>query len=58
MKIILYKKSGSWYAYKDTKIGQGRDNAREYLKENPSVLKEIEKQVRELIENNADNLES
>jgi len=45
----IIQKSGSWYAYKDNKIGQGRDNAREYLKENPSLLKEIEDQVRNLV---------
>lgn len=42
----LIQKSGAWFSYKDTKIGQGRDNAREYLKQNPDVLLEIEKQVR------------
>lgn len=40
-------KSGAWYAYKDAKIGQGRENTKAYLKENPQVLAEIEKQVRE-----------
>lgn len=34
-------KSGAWYSYKDAKIGQGRENAKAYLKENPEVLKEI-----------------
>lgn len=34
-------KSGAWYSYKDAKIGQGRENAKTYLKENPEVLKEI-----------------
>jgi recombination protein RecA len=45
----IIQKSGSWYSYKDNKIGQGRDNAREYLKENPSILKEVELQVRDLV---------
>lgn len=40
-------KSGSWYAYQDSKIGQGRENAKNYLKENPEVFAEIEQKVRE-----------
>ena len=40
-------KSGAWYAYNDAKIGQGRENAKVYLKENPDVFNEIEQKVRE-----------
>ena len=40
-------KSGAWYAYDDTKIGQGRENAKTYLKENPEIFAEIERKVRE-----------
>lgn len=40
-------KSGAWYAYNDAKIGQGRDNAKNYLKENKAVFAEIEAKVRE-----------
>ncbi|OIQ86420.1 protein RecA [mine drainage metagenome] len=40
-------KSGAWYAYKGEKIGQGKDNAREFLKENPAIATEIENAVRE-----------
>lgn len=40
-------KSGAWYAYEGTKIGQGRENAKNYLKENPDVFAEIDKKVRE-----------
>ncbi len=43
--IIL--KSGSWYSYGDTRIGQGRENAKQYLKDNPETSKEIELKVRE-----------
>ena len=39
-------KSGAWYAYNDVKIGQGRENAKQYLKENPAVFEEVEKKVR------------
>ncbi len=40
-------KSGAWFAYKGEKIGQGRENAKQYLEDNPSVLAEVEKAVRE-----------
>lgn len=40
-------KSGAWYAYNDAKIGQGRENAKLYLRENPLVFAEIEQKVRE-----------
>ncbi len=40
-------KSGAWYAYSGEKIGQGRDNAREFLRENPDLAREIENKVRE-----------
>jgi len=43
----VLEKSGSWYAYKGEKIGQGKDNAREFLKENPDLCVEIENKVRE-----------
>ena len=40
------EKSGAWYAYKGQKIGQGKDNAREFLKENPAIAQEIEDKIR------------
>jgi recombination protein RecA len=43
----IVEKSGAWFAYKGEKIGQGRENAKQYLEENPSVMEEIEAQVRE-----------
>jgi recombination protein RecA len=43
----VLEKSGSWYAYNGEKIGQGKDNAREFLKENPDLAVEIENKVRE-----------
>ena len=43
----VVEKAGAWYAYKGEKIGQGRDNAREFLKENPDLAIEIENKVRE-----------
>ncbi|MGN0465198.1 MAG: recombinase RecA [Lachnospiraceae bacterium] len=43
----VVKKSGAWYAYNDAKIGQGRENSKKYLRENPQVMAEIEQKVRE-----------
>jgi len=45
----LVEKSGAWYAYKGEKIGQGKDNAREYLKSNPDIAAEIENSIREAV---------
>jgi recombination protein RecA len=42
----ILEKSGAWYAYNGEKIGQGKDNAREFLRENPEVAREIENKVR------------
>jgi recombination protein RecA len=45
----LVEKSGAWYAYNGEKIGQGKDNAREYLREHPEIAHEIENKVRAAI---------
>ena len=45
----IVDKSGAWYAYNGEKIGQGKDNAREFLKENPEIALEIENKVRETL---------
>lgn len=42
----IVNKSGAWYAYDGNKIGQGRENAKQYLKDNPEICKEIEGKVR------------
>ncbi|HTL19908.1 MAG TPA: recombinase RecA, partial [Steroidobacteraceae bacterium] len=42
----IVEKSGAWYAYKGSRIGQGKDNARNYLQSNKEVAREIEEQVR------------
>ena len=47
-KCDVVNKSGAWYAYLGEKIGQGRENAKAYLRENPDVMKEIEDQVRKI----------
>ncbi len=45
----IVEKSGSWYSYNGERIGQGKDNTRKWLKENPVVAKEIETRVRDLL---------
>lgn len=45
--IGVVNKSGAWYAYNSEKIGQGRENAKNYLTQNPDVMAEIERKVRE-----------
>ena len=45
--VSIVNKSGAWYAYEGNKIGQGRENAKQYLKDNPAICAEIENKVRE-----------
>ena len=45
--IGIIDKSGAWYAYKGEKIGQGKENAKQFLKDNPKIKEEIENKVRE-----------
>lgn len=45
--LDIIKKGGAWYSYKDSKIGQGRENAKKYLDENPDIRDEVEMAVRE-----------
>ena len=45
----IVDKSGAWFSYKGEKLGQGRENVKELLKNNPELAKEIEVQVREKI---------
>src|SRR5689334_19638818 len=45
----IVEKSGAWYAYKGEKIGQGKDNTREFLKSNPEIATEIESRIREAV---------
>jgi len=48
-KYDIIDKSGAWYSYQGSNIAQGKDNARQYLKENSSVAQTIEQQIRELL---------
>ncbi|PSM53219.1 recombinase [Campylobacter blaseri] len=47
VKLDIVDKSGAWFSYKTTKIGQGRENAKNFLKENPEIAKEIEERIKE-----------
>ena len=50
----VIEKSGSWYSYNSERIGQGKENAKEYLKNNPNIMAEVEKKVREKITKSPD----
>ena len=43
----LVEKAGAWYSYADERIGQGKENARNYLKENPQMAVKLEAELRE-----------
>lgn len=45
----VVNKSGAWYSYKDIRLGQGRENVKEFFKQNPDVANEIDKKIRELL---------
>ena len=47
VKVDAVQKSGAWYAYKGEKMGQGRENAKTFLREHPEIMAEVEVQVRE-----------
>jgi recombination protein RecA len=47
-ELGVVKKSGAWYSYGETRLGQGRDQAKKFLQENPELAQEIEKRVREV----------
>ena len=53
----IINKSGAWYAYDGNKIGQGRENAKQYLKDNPQICAEVERKVRELFNMETDAVE-
>jgi recombination protein RecA len=45
----LVEKSGSWYSYKGDRIGQGRENARQFLKDNPDVTQKLDAELRQAL---------
>ena len=49
VQFDIINKSGAWFSYKDARIGQGRDNARRYLEDNPEVAEEVKQRIMEKI---------
>jgi recombination protein RecA len=49
VSMDLVKKSGSFFSFGDTRLGQGRENAKDYLKQQPEIAQEIEQQIRQII---------
>ena len=45
VKHDIVKKSGTWYSYGDDRIGQGRDNAKQFLADNPGIASDIERRI-------------
>ena len=52
VKLGIVQKSGAWFNYGDVRLGQGRDNSKQFLKDNPEIANDIEGQIRA----NADKL--
>lgn len=46
VNMDIIEKSGSWFSYNGERIGQGRENVKKYLQDNPDVLEDVEKKVR------------
>ena len=46
VNLDIVEKSGSWFSYNGERIGQGRENVKNYLRENPEMMKEIEEKIR------------
>ena len=46
LKKNIVQKSGAWFSYGEIRLGQGRENAKQYLKENPEIALEIENKIR------------
>lgn len=47
VNLDIIEKAGSWFSYNGNKIGQGRENVKKYLMENPTILEEVDKKVRD-----------
>ncbi len=54
LKFDLIQKTGAWFSYQGEKIGQGKENAKEYLAQNPQIYEEIEQQINEHIKDSGD----
>ena len=58
VKTDIVEKSGSWYSYNNERIGQGRENSKIFLRENPSVAKEIEQKLRKVATDTEEGVET
>jgi len=47
VQLDIVQKAGAWFSYNEARIGQGRDNAKDYLKKNPEVMAEVEDRIRD-----------
>ena len=56
IELGLANKSGSWFTYGDQRIGQGRENAKEYLEEHPETMKEMESRIRKIAAGTVESL--
>ena len=54
VELNVIQKTGSWFSYNDEKIGQGKENAKQFLKDNPEIYEEIENMIKEKLSNNSD----
>lgn len=50
VNLDIIEKSGSWFSYKGNRLGQGRENVKQYLKDNPDFMNEVEAKIRENFE--------
>jgi recombination protein RecA len=57
-ELDIIQKSGSWYSYEGERLGQGRENAKEYIKNNPNLYDEISKKINEVVKGNVESLPS
>ncbi len=53
VELGILQKSGSWFSYNDGKIGQGRDSVKQFLRDNPEMMEEIEQRIREALQTTA-----
>ncbi len=51
VELGIVKKSGSWFSYGDTKLGQGRDAVKGLIKDNPELMEELETKIKDAIDN-------
>ena len=54
VQMAIIKKSGSWFSYGDTRLGQGRDAVKNVIKDNPDLMDELEIKIKEAINNPVD----